>query len=56
MNHWHECRICKEYFECSCNASDRLAVCCQDCAQMVRHKLLVDSVMKVLLRMPESNN
>lgn len=56
MKHWHECIICKEYFECGCNASDRLSVCCPDCSQMVRERLVVDSVMDRLLRLRESSN
>ncbi len=56
MGHWHGCRICKEYFECHCEASHRLSVCCQDCTRKLRETLIVDSALKQLLRLPGSNN
>jgi hypothetical protein len=56
MKHWHECRICKEYFECRCGASHRLSAYCQDCTRELRDTLVVDSALKQLLRLPSSNN
>ena len=50
MNHWHECRICKEYFECRCDASDRASVCCEDCLRMRREKVFIDSIVQGLLQ------
>ena len=34
MKHWHECSVCKEYFECACGASHRVLVFCGDCLHM----------------------
>jgi hypothetical protein len=56
MSHWHECRICKEYFACHCQGFASLSVCCQDCAQSFRQTLIVESALKRLLRLPTSNN
>lgn len=55
MRHWHECRICKECFECSCDASARLSTYCQDCLRMLRETLLVDSVLNGTLRLGSNN-
>ena len=55
MRHWHECRICKERFECSCDASARLSMYCQDCLRMLRETLLVDSVLQGMLRLGSNN-
>jgi hypothetical protein len=56
MSHWHECRICKEYFACHYQGFARLSVCCQDCARSFRQTLIVESALKRLLRLPTSNN
>ena len=55
MRHWHECRICKDRFECSCDASARLSMYCQDCLRMLRETLLVDSVLQGMLRLGSNN-
>jgi hypothetical protein len=56
MSHWHECRICKEYFECRREAPHRLSACCQDCTRELRETFIVDSAMKELFPWPSSNN
>lgn len=49
MNHWHECRNCKEHFECRCNTPTKLSASCADCVRMRRETLLIDSVALGLL-------
>jgi len=56
MSHWHECRVCKEYFECRCQAFHRLSVRCPDCTRKLCETLTVDSALKQLLRLPSSTN
>ncbi len=36
MKHWHECSICKEYFECACGVTHRVLAFCEDCPHSVR--------------------
>lgn len=56
MGHWHECRICKQYFECHCEVLCRLSSCCRDCTQKLRETLFMDSALKQLLGLPTNNN
>jgi hypothetical protein len=39
MKHWHECGICKLYFECSCDGSGRLSTYRQDFTRMLGRRL-----------------
>jgi len=50
MKHWHECRICKEYFECECGVSHNLSACCLDCRGMQRQQVFMDSIVVGLLQ------
>jgi len=56
MSHWHEYRVCKEYFDCRSEASHRLSVRCPDCARKLRETLIVDSALKQLVQLPSGNN
>jgi|RhiMetdeSRZDD1v2_1073273.scaffolds.fasta_scaffold156940_2 hypothetical protein len=54
MKHSHERRICKLYFECSCDGSGRPPIYRQDFPRMLWKTLLADSVLKGLLWVPVS--
>ena len=56
MKHWHECRICKEYFECGCDDPTNLGVACDDCKRVRRETVSVDSVIRELLRRAATDN
>ena len=56
MKHWHKCTICTEYFECCCDASDGLSPCCRECSRVLGQTLLVDNVLKELMRLPGNKN
>ncbi len=45
MKHWHECGICKEYFECACSASHRVLAFCDDCVHMRRESVEMSSIV-----------
>ncbi len=46
MKQSDERRICKLYFECSCDGSGRLSIYRQDFRRMLRKTLLADSVFE----------